>query len=96
MDHESQQIVNRLEKLLFHRSEVTSELANVDTQIATVVSKRKQKQKELNAKKKKEKKESLVEDSRGDCLSVGYIVDTSTQGKYFERRANITAVHHES
>ena len=68
MDHELQQIANRLNKMLLRRINVTNELAKVNTQIATAVSERNQ-----NTIKRMYERFSLIVKKGEDEFTIEYL-----------------------
>ena len=99
MDSELQETTKQLKNLLLRRSKVSSELANIDSEIASTINERDRRpnRPSTNTKEvkyKKDKKKSQVKDSRGVVLEVGDKVETVTRGLYHDRKAEIIAINY--
>ena len=93
MDSELQEIIQRLDKLVLQRSQITNELSSVDAEIASTIVKRNNKQRELSAKTKEK---GLAKDSKGELIAVGDHIETVTRGKYFERKGEVISIDHKN
>ena len=92
MDLELQNLAKRLEKLVLQRSQITTELASVDKEIAAAIIDRNNKQRELSLKKAATTQRPIVIDSQGDRIDIGDHVETLTRGKYYEQRGRVVAL----
>ena len=92
MDLELQNLAKRLEKLVLQRSQITTELASVDKEIAAAIIDRNNKQRELSLKKAATTQRPIVIDSQGDRIDIGDHVETLTRGKYYEKRGRVIAL----
>ena len=99
MDSELQETTKQLKNLLLRRSKVSSELASIDSEIASTINERDRRpnRPSTNTKEvkyKKDKKKSQVKDSRGVVLVVGDKIETVTRGLYYDCKAEIIAINY--
>ena len=99
MDSELQETTKQLKNLLLRRSKVSSELASIESKIASTINERDRRSNRPSTntkevKYKKDKKKSQVKDSRGVVLVVGDEIETVIRGLYHDRKAEIIAINY--
>ena len=96
MSDELLRLSKLVQELSIQRGEVITQLSEVDHNLAIAVEYRNKERRRLSAKEgatsKAKSEKSTAQDSRGEILSIGNIVQTVTQGKYFEREEMVLSI----